>query len=413
MNTSPSFKELLALPNFRKLWTSQLLSQLTINLVNFSILIHIYAYTRSSIAVSLLWVAYSLPSLFLAPFSGVIVDRFSLKRMMLVTNILQGLTVLTFLAFTRHIFLLYSLVFIYSFLDQFYVPAQQSSVPWLVPPQLLTAANGIFFLTQQASFLLGFGLAGLLIQFIGQTPTIILAASFLFIAAAAVFLLPADTERIRVEKYALTRFLEDFKSGYEFVKNHHQIRFPVYLSVAAQIMLTVITITMPSYTREVLGVNLSRASLLLIIPAGLAAVIFTYLLPRLLKNRRKIHIVKFGTLSAAISLMLLAWLGFTGGYRFVLSILTAIGLGISFAAVITPAQTAIQEHTPPEYRGRIYSFLGLLMTIFTLIPLLAAATLADLIGIAPIMGAFSLLIFIGYLMIHYKGDYVLANGFGF
>lgn len=412
MKNPPPFKELLAIPNFRKLWTSQLLSQLTINLVNFSILIHIYAFTRSSIAVSFLWVAYSLPTLFFAPFSGAIVDRFSLKKMMVITNLLQGCTVLVFLLISRHIFPLYSLVFVYSLLDQFYVPAQQSSVPWLVPQKLLTAANGIFFLTQQASFLIGFGLAGILIQLIGQTVTIILAASFLFIAAIAVFLLPSDNERIRKEKYDFMRFWLDFKSGYNFIKQHTSIRFPVFLTVASQIMLTVITITLPSYTREVLGVNLSKASLLLIIPAGLSAVTFTYFLPHLLRNRRKKHIIEIGIISAAVSLFLLCFLGLTGPYRFVLAVLTSVGLGISFASIITPAQTAIQEHTPAEYRGRIYSLLGILMTIFTLIPLLLAATLADLVGIAPMLGAFSLIIFMGYLVVRYKGDYVLANGFG-
>lgn len=330
---------------------------------------------------------------------------------MIITNLFQGITVLIFLLVSGRVFSLYSLVFIYSLLDQFYIPAQQSSIPWLVPRGLLTVANGIFFLTQQASFIAGFGLAGLLISTIGQTPTIVMASLFLFAASFSACFLPGDDHRIRVEKMDFSKFIDDFKLGLNFIKSHHLVKFPVILAVVFQVLITIVTITLPTYTQEVLGLNLNQASLYLILPAGISAFVFTFSLPRLLHHWRKKKVVELGILFASVSLLLLALLGVIGPAKNILAVITAILLGISFAAIITSSQTSIQEHTPTEFRGRIYSFMGLLMSLTTLIPLLLAATLSEIIGVAPMMGALSLIIFAGYLFIRFKGDHALANGF--
>ena len=197
MNKNQPFSRLLLQPNFKKLWVSQLLSQLTINLVNFSILTHIYGRTGSTIAVSLLWISYSLPALLIAPFAAGLVDRFSLRRLMVITNLLQAATVASYLLVGNNIFLLYSLVFLYSSLDQLYLPSQQASIPWLVPKALFSAANGIFFLTQQASFLVGFGLGGVFLSLLSRNVTIMLSSLFLAFAAFSVSLLPRDKIHIK------------------------------------------------------------------------------------------------------------------------------------------------------------------------------------------------------------------------
>ena len=350
-----------------------------------------------------------MPALFFAPFAGSFVDRFSLKRMMVITNLLQSFTVFLYLFARDNIFLLYSLVFLYSALDQLYLPAQQASIPWLVEKEHLSSANGIFFLTQQASFLVGFGLVGLFLFLLGRNITIIFSCLALFMAALAVSRLPRDKTRLK-STIRLDKFFLDFREGYEHITSHPQTKMPLILIVAFQVFITILSVLLPTYTLKILGLNLEHAGILLIIPGALGALIFTRTLPLTLKANRKKTVIESGLLIGAFSLAIMSVLGFLGSFKVSLSVLTAVGLGISVASVIIPSQTLLQEKTPSDLRGRTYSVLGFLMTLSTAIPMLVIATLSDIFGIGAIIGLMSILLMAGFLFIKYRADYVLANG---
>ena len=53
--------------NFHLLWISQILSQVTVNMMNFLLLAKLFNETGSSIATSLLWVSFALPTIFFGP----------------------------------------------------------------------------------------------------------------------------------------------------------------------------------------------------------------------------------------------------------------------------------------------------------------------------------------------------------
>ncbi len=412
MNDHP-FKKLFSDPSFVKLWVSQALSQLTINLVNFSILTKIFEVTQSSVAVSLLWVAYSLPALFFAPFSGTIVDRFSRRKTMIVTNLLQAVTVGLYLFVKAdHIFTLYVLVFIYSFLDQLYLPSQQASIPSLVSKDMLASANGIFLLTQQFSFLLGFGLGGLFIGLLGRNVTMGAASLSLAVAAVAVFLLPKDWAKGKRITTNWIDYLEDLKKGYEFVRQNRTVMYPLILIAFTQVFITVISVILPSYAKNVLGVNINIASVAFLIPGAIGAVTLTYTLPKLLKRLRKKRIVEIGFLIASISLFALSLLSLAGQLKYILAMGIAVGIGVSIACIMVPAQTLLQEKTPEWFRGRVYASLSFLLIVATTLPLLISATVADIFGVAVMIGMVATILLIGLLFISKEGDYVLANGFG-
>ena len=177
--------------NFKLLWTSQMLSQVTVNMMNFLFLARIYTVTGSSIATSLLWISYALPAIFFGPIGAATVDLINRKKILVVTNLLQALTVLAYIFLHKEsIFLLYAVVIVYSLLNQFYVPAESATLPSVVSRKKLAHANSLFFLTQQASLITGFGLAGIIQKIIGFNGSLILCSVFLFIAFISVYFLP-------------------------------------------------------------------------------------------------------------------------------------------------------------------------------------------------------------------------------
>ena len=407
-----SFNILLKNPNFVKLWMSQLLSQLTINLVNFLMLTRVFAATESTIAVSLIWVAWSLPALLFGPFSGAIVDSFSRRRMMIVTNLLQSATIASYFLLKDHVFALYFVVFTYSLFDQLYIPSQQASLPAVVDKKLLTAANGIFLLTQQASFLVGMGLGGIFLGLFGPAVAIFLASLALIAAAVSVYFLPHDAPNRSAWEKDLSQFWRDFRQGFTFVKNQSTVLLPLVLIVCLQIFVTIIAVILPSYTKNILRIDLNHAGLAFIIPGSIGALTLTYFLPQLLNKYRKKVLVQTGLCLAAISLLALALIPFLTAGRLLVSVIVSLGLGMSLAAIMIPSQTLLQEKTPPWLRGRVYGSLGFLMTVATSLPLIAAAAITDLLGTSALLVLLSATLFLSFMFIFRKGDYVLANGLG-
>ncbi|MBI5358344.1 MFS transporter [Candidatus Amesbacteria bacterium] len=405
-----NFSKLLENRNFIKLWLSQILSQITINLMTFIILTRIFEATKSNVAVSLLWIASSLPALFFGPFSGAIVDNFSRRKMMIVTNIAQAVSVASFLILKKYVFALYAVVFLYWLIDQLYLPSQQASLPSLIKGKLLASANGLFLLTQQASFLFGFGMGGLFLTVLGRNNTVLMASILLLIAAISVYLLPKDEPKSK--NFKVNKFWNDFRLGYKFIRTHNEILMPLLVIIFSQIFVAIISSILPSYTKVELGLDLKHVSLVLVVPAAIGALIFTYYLPKLLHKFRKIIVIKSGLIGAALSLVGLAVLPYMTRYSVLFGALAAVLLGASSAAITVPSQTLLQEKTPAWFRGRVYGSLSFMLISATSIPLLAAATMADVMGIPILLILMATTLLIGFAFIHRKGDHVLANGFG-
>src|SRR3989344_1241398 len=300
------FKALLKNTNFIKLWLSQMFSQFTINIMNFYVLTRVFALTESSLAVSFMWLAGAIPALLLGPFAGSIVDNFSRRTIMTVTNILQAGVIFCALFVSEKVFLLYAVVFFYWLLDQFYFPSQQASTPRLVPAEYLTAANGLFLLTQQASVFVGFGLGGILLTIFGPVGTVLIASANLLLPAASVNYLPRDPDRPGAKDKDFLKFWHDFQVGYDYLRQHRRILLPILLLIGSQVLISVIAVLLPGYVRSVLDLDLKHASITLIVPGALGAFAATYLLPRLSKTYRTKSLVQVGLILAATGLLIMS-----------------------------------------------------------------------------------------------------------
>ncbi len=408
------YRKLLSNKNFLKLWISQLLSQMTINIMNFYVLVRIYSVTHSNIAVSMVWIASALPALVFGPFSGAIVDSISKKKLLVITNLLQAVSVaLALFVSPRYAYPLYVITFLYWMFDQLYLPSQQASIPALVSKADLPAANGLFLITQQASVMLGFGLGGLLLNLLGAKLTIISSSLFLVIAAISVTFLPNDKPARVINEQNLLRYWKDFLVAYRYIKAHHLIFIPLVLIVMSQIYNAIVSTTLPAYANDILRLSLNKAGLALILPGGIGALIATYNLPRILKDRRKKDVLEIGFVLGGVALLGMSILGLLPtDWRLPISILLSTALGSAVGLIVVPAQTLVQQNTPVWFRGRVYAQMGLLLIVATTLPLFISATIADVLGTGTLLGIMGLLLIGVYYYSRKKGEYVLANGLG-
>ncbi len=383
------YRNLLKNNNFVSLWSSQMLSQMTINIMNFLLLLRLFQETGSTIATSLLWVAYALPAILVGPFAAASVDMVDRKKTLMITNLAQSLVIFVY-ALSHHesIFLLYGIAIIYSFFNQFYVPAEQASLPSVVSKPNLPLANGVFFATQQAAIVLGFGLAGVLSRTIGFDQSLFLSSILLFGAFLAVSMLPDMKSREIVPKSfekAFEKFFERIVEGYQFLKDHYSILAPFLLLMGLQVAIAMLVVNVPLVATDLLGIRVDATGLLVVVPVGLGTLTGAFVIPRLLNaGRRKKGVIE-GSLAALTAVVLMfAFVVPTisaFGLRIGVSGLLIAGAGLAFMGIMIPSQTFIQEKTPGGLRGRVFGNFWFLATIATVFPTIFSGSISELFGI--------------------------------
>jgi len=382
------YKEVLGNSKFVYLWMSQLFSQLTINVTNFLFLLKLFSLTGSTIATSLLWISYALPVILVGPLAAATVDMFDRRSMLMLTNFLQALSIFLYaLLKNPSIFLVYGLAMTYSFLNQFYVPAEAASLPSVVPKKNLPQANSIFFLTQQGSLAIGFAIAGLLNHFLGFSTSLFIGAGFLFLAFVSVSFLPRLKPLEELPKNfeeGLGDFFSRLVEGYRLIKSNRMVLSPLILLLGLQVCLAVIAVNVPKIVQDVLGLSANVGMAFIAFSAGLGAGTGAILLSKLIKvGWRKKRMIDNFLLSLGIFMLLFIFTsgGFLGPLNIFVSFLTIFFMGLSFIGVIIPAQTFLQEKIPGGFRGRVFGNYWFLATIITIFPVLFAGTIAELFGI--------------------------------
>lgn len=394
-----TFVKIVTKTDFPRLWVSQLLSQVSLHLINFLIILRIFEATRSSVAISLVWVFYALPAIILGPFSGTIIDLASRRKLLIGVNIAQAVVVLFYLPAQEAIWPIYSVIFIYALLNQIFIPAEAAILPFLVPKNLLPAANSLFVFTIYASFLLGFSLAGPLIKVIGERTPFLVISLLLVFAAVVVYGLPEDKRKKKVRRP--NEFWERLVQGYEFIEAKPMVLFPLLLIVASWIVIPMIAVLAPAIAVKVLGIPLVEASMQVIAPAALGAIVGAFFVVRLLRGVRKKRVISWGIFLAAISLLWVSLVIPNVENKMPLGLAAAFSLGVSFTMTIIPAQTMLQEQTPDELRGRVFGALNFLVTSVSILPVLFAATLAEFFGEIALLMLISFLLFaIGILSLN-------------
>lgn len=392
------------------------MSQLTIHILNFIFLITLFADTHSSVATSFLWVAYALPALLVGPFTAVLTDIVSKKRMLQVSNLLQAITIFVFgsLGYTT-LFTLYSVTFIYSFLNQFYVPAEMASIPSIINKNKYSLANGIFFFTQQIAIIFGFTFAGLILARFGFQNALYLCSIFMAIAFAATSFLPALKPESKANKYfekSFISFFVDIYEGYLFIKSETKIIIPMLLLIALQVSLAVVVINTPAIATDIFNIAEESVGFYIILPAGLGALSAAIAVPRILLRFRKIKLINASLFIASLFFIALGILSILPStYKFILGFVSTLALGFTFVGMMIPAQTYLQQVTPGGFRGRVFGNFWFLVTFATLLPVIFSGIIVEALGANILITVFGVLTFSLFLFMRKYAVSLIKVGF--
>jgi len=375
--------------NFYLLWTSQISSQLAINIMNFLVLIQIYERTHSSIASSLVWVAYGVPAVILGPIAAAAVDMSNKRKLLITANLVQAVVIFVYaLLYSKFLYLSYGVVFLYSVMDQFYVPAEAASLPSLINKNNLTRANGLFFISAQTMALVGFGTAGLISELVGFRAAVVVGGTMLLVAFGATLNLP----RIGVSKIKtgakmdelVIEFFERIREGYLFIRSQKTIYLPFIFLIWLQVSLSMLVVNLPAIGKDIIGTKPSLAGTIVIFPAAIGALLGTFMLPKIFANNiRKKRVVETALVLLALNFIFVAVIApFLSFWTNRLTLVVAFFvLGAAYVSALVPTLTFLQLQTPHKLMGRVFGNFWFVANTATLIPVVFSATISEIFGV--------------------------------
>lgn len=179
-------------PQFRRLWYAQIVSELGDWFQIVALLTLLPTASGNSWVVAGYLVLRLVPSIVLAPFVGVIADRFDRGKVLIACDVLRAVVVLLYPFVVRadgsaNIVLLYALSFTQESLSALWEPARGAVIPQVVPARGLLSANVLSGATWSAMLALGAFLGGATTRRLGRDAAYVIdAATFLFSAVLTV-----------------------------------------------------------------------------------------------------------------------------------------------------------------------------------------------------------------------------------
>jgi MFS family permease len=383
---------LLRDPLFGRIWFIQASTQVGGNMALYALTILVFATTRSNTAVSALVMSFLIPTILLSSFAGVLVDRLDVRWALIVPNVIRTLLTLALAIAGANVPILLALNLGISLTTVVLTPAEASMIPRVVPKAQLETAMGIFNLTLQAAFAIGFAFLGPLLVTIAG-PSFVLVVVTVFYAAATLATLglpPAPpVERPRdTTRHALHEPIVQLGEGLAAIGRNREVGRPLVHLAAAASLVGVFGVLGPNLASS-LGLD-PRNLIVVVLPLGLGVVGGVFGLRFLGEgtSRRRageIGLVLFGTLALAISAV--AGIGPGSGLPVIpLVVVLAFLAGAAYAATTVSAQTALFENMAAAVRGRVFGVLASIVSAASLLPILVAGPLADRISAPLVMG---------------------------
>ena len=378
--------------SFMSLWTGQLISLFGDRIHQVALAFLVLGATHSAVAVSLVFVAATIPNLVFGPLAGVLVDRWNHKHVMLISDLLRaGIVLLMPPAVAVNVALVYPLVFLLTTVSIFFRPARSAVVPRIVADDELVTANSATWLGETVADVIGYPLAGLFVAFLaGALPLAFWFDSATYVASAALIFItriPPVSRSDDAEPLPGFRGMRtDLEAGLHFLRREQVLWANTLQAIVGQFTIGATVALMPVYAQQVLapsGVAASTGYAFMEMALGLGNLIGGLAIGFVGARLAKGPMVIAGYIGYGIAVVLL---GLTGNVAAALGI--SLGIGVMNMAFVIPSQTLFQERTPQTMMGRVLSIRFSAVFGSMTIAMAVSGLLGEAFGIETVFVAF-------------------------
>jgi MFS family permease len=331
--------------SFVRFWAARLAAVFAYQMQAVAVGWQIYALTGSVFDLGLVGLAQFLPSVALLLVVGHVADRYDRRRIVGLCQLVEGgaALLLALLSASDRIseHAIFALIAVIGAARAFEMPTQQTLLPSLVPPRLLSRAVAANATAGQTAIVLGPALGGLL--YVAGPATVYGLCGVLFLVASAL------TASLRVERKPPRRdppTLATLFAGIAFVRRNRALLGAISLDLFA-VLLGGATALLPVYARDILHTGSWGLGLLRSAPAVGALATAVWLAHHPLQRRA--GAMMFGGVAA----FGIATIVFGLSRSFALSLAALAVLGASDMISVVVRQSLIQLRTPDAMRGRV------------------------------------------------------------
>lgn len=375
-------KGLLQIAPFRKLWTALGLASLGDWLGMFATVAMAAALTGDSyagqnFAVAGVFLIRLAPAVVFGPIAGVVADRLDRRWTMIICHVGRGLLFAS-IAIVGTLWWLYVATFLIEILAMFWLPAKEATMPNLVPPNRLEAANQLSLVTTYGMAPIAAAIFTLLALLSGalahglpffRTNQVDLAlyinAATFFLSATMIAGLHVPRTKMHTESPSMIRTAIE---GWKFVGRTPVVRGVIIGMLGAFGAAGAVVGLSSTYTRDLGAGNAAFGVLVGTIFLGMAIGMFAG--PRLLAGFSRRRLFGLTILAAGIVLAIVALVG-----NIIIAVLLTAVLGALSGTAWVSGQTLIGLEVSDELRGRTFAFLQSLVRI----------TLVAVLGLAPLV----------------------------
>jgi MFS family permease len=413
--TPPGFRTVLANADFRLIWSAQVSSQLADKFLMFALVILTYSISQASTHGAALFLAYTLPSVFLSPLAGVYADRHDKKRLMFLTNVIRGLLILLiplsqFTPYFAHVtWHLFVITFLFAAVGQIFAPAEAAAIPHIVGKQELMTATSMFTSTVIVTLLVAVPISTLAVRFLGENSPYWIATGLFLLAAWLIYMVRSDLH-VRANGSSMRNpdLLFELREGIAYIAGRPMVRFAVVqLSLTIAVIFSVFVLA-PGYMSRVLHLQVTDVYLFLA-PAVIGMLGAAFYLGQYGQHYRRSRLLIGGLLSAGVTLVLIAIVPYLleqlSAHWLLVWFPVVFGFigGVEFGMLFIPAFTVLQETTEAELRGRIFGAMFTVVNAAVALPILVAGGLADLFGVTRVIFGMGILLVASGLISGFAG----------
>ena len=399
---------LLLQRNFAALWTGQLISILGDRLTYLALVGLLAQHTsefrdaRSSLLLSLLANVMLAPVLLFSPFTGAWVDRWNLRRTLIVSDLIRaGLVFLVpmLYLFSHHTAPTFALVFLLFTCNVFFLPAKSAITPEIVPPSQLLVANALLSAAGVVATAVGAICGGWIVDHLGWAVAMrIDAVTYLFsVVTLALIAYRPSSERKPPPNITWGTYLAEVREGLRSLRRSSRVGLALTALAAVWVGGGFLHVAGNLHIQRAASVPGMERLGLLMAALGLGSGVGTWWV-----NGPGRRVPQPWLLGGGLLVVALGLTAFAVSRRFAVFASAGFLVGLAAAPAFVLSETLIQEGTELRQRGRVFSMRDFLMRLLFLIAVTLAGAVTRSFGteaallLCAVMVAVSGLISIGW-----------------
>ncbi len=373
--------------NFFLLWLGQIISQLGDRLDQMALIAFVYLRAPGSpLQIAKILSFTIIPVFLIGPLAGVYVDRWDRRRTMYICDLLRSILVFTipfFLFYTKSLGPVYLIIFIVFSIGRFFVPAKLSIIPDLVDKKDLLIANSLVNTTGMIAAILGFGISGVLVEWLGAKSGFYLDSLSFLVSGTLIFLISKRFSAVinfkevgkEIMEVISKSVFQEIKEGLFYFMRKKDIRFTAAIIFALWSALGAVYVVVIVFVQKTLH-SATKDLGLLVMFLGIGLFLGSLVYGKFGQRISHYKIIFSSLVLSGIMLVIFA-LGIYHYPDFILAALLALCLGLIIAPIMIASNTIIHNVSDNEMMGKIFSSLEIVMHLGFLLFMFISSLLAE------------------------------------